>query len=261
MGAKKKPQDDAVGRRRRWRSRRRDDGDRARAAARARRGAQDRGRRQRRRADRRVPRGEEARLMAGTLVFLEHHDGAIQKGALGVLAKAVQLDGAVTGVLIGSGVRDIADSAGAFGAATVFVADDERLSAPLPQPRVDVLAKLVRDEGFDTDPVRAVGARRRRRRRACRASRRRAELGPRRPDRGQRRQAAGACRLGRRRRRLVERREARDLPLRHVRCERDRRHGRGARRRRSSSRTSRRRPRCSSRRTRSSRGRRSRRPT
>ena len=30
------------------------------------------------------------------------------------------------------------------------VADDERLAAPLPQPRVDVLAKLVRDEGFDT---------------------------------------------------------------------------------------------------------------
>ena len=88
--------------------------------------------------------------MAGTLVFLEHHEGAIQKGSLGVLAKAAQLGSSVTGVLIGSGVRAIADSAGAFGAATVFVADDERLSAPLPQPRVDVLAKLVRDEGFDT---------------------------------------------------------------------------------------------------------------
>jgi electron transfer flavoprotein alpha subunit len=87
--------------------------------------------------------------MAGTLVFLEHHDGAIQKGALGVLAKAAQLDGAVAGVLIGSGVRGIAESAGPFGAATVFVADDERLSAPLPQARVDVLARLVRDEGFD----------------------------------------------------------------------------------------------------------------
>ena len=33
---------------------------------------------------------------------------------------------------------------------TVFVADDPRLAAPLPQPRVDVLAGLVRDEGFDT---------------------------------------------------------------------------------------------------------------
>jgi electron transfer flavoprotein alpha subunit len=88
--------------------------------------------------------------MAGTLVFLEHHEGAIQKGSLGVLAKAAQLGAPVTGVLIGSGVRVIADSAGTFGAATVFVADDERLSSPMPQPRVDVLAKLVRDEGFET---------------------------------------------------------------------------------------------------------------
>ena len=53
-------------------------------------------------------------------------------------------------MLIGSGVRGLAESAGRFGAATVFVADDERLAAPLPQTRVDVLAKLVRDEGFDT---------------------------------------------------------------------------------------------------------------
>ena len=88
--------------------------------------------------------------MAGTLVFLEHHEDAIQKGSLGVLSKAAQLGGDVTGVLIGSGVRGIAESAGAFGATTVFVADDERLAAPLPQTRVDVLAKLVRDEGFDT---------------------------------------------------------------------------------------------------------------
>jgi electron transfer flavoprotein alpha subunit len=66
-----------------------------------------------------------------------------------VLAKAAQLDGAVAGVLIGFGVRGIAESAGPFGATKVFVADDERLSAPLPQARVDVLARLVRDEGFD----------------------------------------------------------------------------------------------------------------
>ncbi len=88
--------------------------------------------------------------MAKTLVFLEHHENAIQKGSLGVLAKATQLGGEVAGVVIGSGVRELAADAGAFGAATVFVADDAALSAPLPQPRVDVLAKLVRDEGYDT---------------------------------------------------------------------------------------------------------------
>jgi electron transfer flavoprotein alpha subunit len=84
--------------------------------------------------------------MAKTLVFLEHHDGAIQKGSLGVLAKAASLGGELAGAIVGSGVRSIADGVGG----TVWVADDERLDAPLPQPRVDVLAKLVRDEGYDT---------------------------------------------------------------------------------------------------------------
>jgi len=80
--------------------------------------------------------------MAKTLVFLEHHEGAVQKGSLGVLAK---VDGA-HGVVIGSGVRSIADGLGTL----VWSADDERLEAPLPQPRVDVIAKLVADEGYDT---------------------------------------------------------------------------------------------------------------
>ncbi len=84
-----------------------------------------------------------------TLVFLEHHEGAFTRGALGVLSKAVQLGGEVAGVVAGSGVRELAAGAGAFGATTVWAADDERLAAPLPQPRVDVLAKLVRDNGFD----------------------------------------------------------------------------------------------------------------
>jgi electron transfer flavoprotein alpha subunit len=85
-----------------------------------------------------------------TLVFLEHHAGAITKPSLGVLAKATALGGETAAVLCGSGVSAFAAGAGGFGAGTVFVADDERLAAPLPQPRVDVLAGLVRDEGFDT---------------------------------------------------------------------------------------------------------------
>jgi electron transfer flavoprotein alpha subunit len=52
----------------------------------ARRHAQDRGRRQRRRADRRLPRREEADL--SILVFLEHHGGELQKGSPRVLSKA-----------------------------------------------------------------------------------------------------------------------------------------------------------------------------
>jgi electron transfer flavoprotein alpha subunit len=86
-----------------------------------------------------------------TLVFLEHHGGELQKGALGVLAKAAALgDSEVAGVIAGSGVGAIASEAGKFGAAKVWVADDPALEAPLPQPRVDVLAKIVRDGGYDT---------------------------------------------------------------------------------------------------------------
>jgi len=88
--------------------------------------------------------------MAKTLVFLEHHEGSIAKGSLGVLAKAAQIGGDVAAVLIGADVRGLAERAGAFGARTVWVADDASLAAPLPQPRVDVLAKLVADAGFDT---------------------------------------------------------------------------------------------------------------
>jgi electron transfer flavoprotein alpha subunit len=85
-----------------------------------------------------------------TLVFLEHHDGELQKGSLGVLTKAGSLGGEVAGVVLGSGVGEVAPQAGKYGAAKVYVCDDPKLEAPLPQPRVDALAKLVRDEGFDT---------------------------------------------------------------------------------------------------------------
>jgi electron transfer flavoprotein alpha subunit len=85
-----------------------------------------------------------------TLVFLEHHGDAIQRDALGVLGKAAGLgDGDVAGVLVGSGVDTAAAEAGRHGAARVFVADDESLAAPLPQPRVDALAALVREHGFE----------------------------------------------------------------------------------------------------------------
>jgi electron transfer flavoprotein alpha subunit len=75
------------------------------------------------------------------LVFLEHHGDEIQKGSLGVLAKAASL-GDADGVLVGEGVRGLAADAGRYGAKTVHVADDASLAAPLSQPRVDVLAKL-----------------------------------------------------------------------------------------------------------------------
>jgi electron transfer flavoprotein alpha subunit len=83
------------------------------------------------------------------LVFLEHHEGALQKDSLGVLAKAVSLGGEVEAVLLGVGVEGLAADAGRFGASRVHVMDDALLSAPLPQPRVDALETLVREKGFD----------------------------------------------------------------------------------------------------------------
>jgi electron transfer flavoprotein alpha subunit len=86
-----------------------------------------------------------------TLVFLEHHGDELLKGSLGVLSKAASLDDEdVAGVVIGSGVRGLAEEAGKFGAGKVYVAEDPQLEAPLPQPRVDVLAQLVRAHEIDT---------------------------------------------------------------------------------------------------------------
>jgi electron transfer flavoprotein alpha subunit len=84
------------------------------------------------------------------LVFLEHHGDALQKDSLGVLGKAAQLGGDVAAVVAGSGVGAAASNAGRFGAQTVYVADDPALEAPLPQPRVDVLARLIEERAFDT---------------------------------------------------------------------------------------------------------------
>jgi electron transfer flavoprotein alpha subunit len=89
--------------------------------------------------------------MPGILVFLEHHGNELQKGSLGVLAKAAQLGGGdVAVVLVGADVKTLAAEAGTYGATTVHVAEDASLEPPLPQARVDVLAKVVQDGGYDT---------------------------------------------------------------------------------------------------------------
>jgi electron transfer flavoprotein alpha subunit len=85
-----------------------------------------------------------------TLVFLEHHGDELQKGSLGVLTKAASLGDDVAVVLVGGGVRALAAEAGRHGASKAYVTEDASLEPPLPQPRVDVLAQVVRDGGFDT---------------------------------------------------------------------------------------------------------------
>ena len=80
------------------------------------------------------------------LVFLEHHEGELEKGGLGVLAtaRAIGLDAA--GVVLGSDVGEVAASVGG----TVYACDDPALASPLPQPRVDALAGLVAKTGAET---------------------------------------------------------------------------------------------------------------
>jgi electron transfer flavoprotein alpha subunit len=89
--------------------------------------------------------------MSTTLVFLEQHEGELQKGALGVLAKAASIgDGEVAAAILGAGASALVAEAGRHGAAKVWVGEDPALDAPLPQPRVDVLAKVVAAGGYDT---------------------------------------------------------------------------------------------------------------
>jgi electron transfer flavoprotein alpha subunit len=83
------------------------------------------------------------------LVFLEHAGSEIQKNNLGVLTKAASLGVDVAGVVIGNDVSGLVDQAGRYGASTVYVADDAALAAPLPQPRVDVIAQLAGEHSFD----------------------------------------------------------------------------------------------------------------
>ena len=83
-------------------------------------------------------------------VFVEHHEGQLQRGSLGVLSKAVTLGEEVAAVLLGPGTKELAREAGRFGAQKVFVAEAPELEAPLPQPRVDALAQLVGEQDIDT---------------------------------------------------------------------------------------------------------------
>ena len=83
-----------------------------------------------------------------SLVFLEHHGGELEKGGLGVLAKAATL-GEAAGVVLGEGAAGLAAGAGAYGAANAYACEAAELAAPLPQPRVDALATLVEKTGAD----------------------------------------------------------------------------------------------------------------
>ena len=80
-----------------------------------------------------------------TLVFLEHHDGELQKGALGVLAQGRRRSAATSPAsCVGTGVarrRRVGGRATAPRRSTSSTTP--ALAAPLPQPRVDALEAVV----------------------------------------------------------------------------------------------------------------------
>ncbi len=90
--------------------------------------------------------------MAGILVYALHDDeGNFNKNSLGALSEASKLAGelgtAAAAVVVGDVADDAAQSLGAYGVSKVFRAKD----APegLAQPVVDVMAKVISDEGYD----------------------------------------------------------------------------------------------------------------
>ena len=125
-----------------------------------------------------------------TLVFLEHHDGEHPEG---LARRAVQ--GGVPRRGVGHPRRPgrPGRSGGGRRARRGDGARRRRAGArgAAAQPRVDVLAKVARDEGYDAVLPRPVGARRRYRRGAGRQARRGPELGSRR--RARRRAAASSA--------------------------------------------------------------------
>jgi electron transfer flavoprotein alpha subunit len=83
------------------------------------------------------------------LVYVEDRDDTALEDSLAVLSHVAALAGEAAAVLCGDGVTGLAADLGAFGAGRVFVADDPALAAPLPQPRVDVLARILGEEESD----------------------------------------------------------------------------------------------------------------
>jgi electron transfer flavoprotein alpha subunit len=89
--------------------------------------------------------------MSGILTYVLHYEGEFNKNSLGAVSEAAKLAGQIGGeahaVVVGEGVSDeLAKSLGKYGATKVWRANaPEGLGAPV----VDVMAKLVQDNGYD----------------------------------------------------------------------------------------------------------------
>ena len=95
-------------------------------------------------------------MAKGILIFIEHHDGAIRKVSLELLAQA-RILGETSGdpvlaAVLGKNAADIANLAGQYGADKVFLAEDDKLADYTTGAYTSVLAALVRKEVTNTPP-------------------------------------------------------------------------------------------------------------
>ena len=86
----------------------------------------------------------------GVLVFVEQRDCHIQNVSLELIGKgkelADKLDAKVTAVVIGKGVKVLADTLAHYGADKVVVVEDDRLSRYMTEPYTKALYEVVEDE-------------------------------------------------------------------------------------------------------------------
>jgi electron transfer flavoprotein alpha subunit len=89
--------------------------------------------------------------MSGILVFALHYEGAYNKNSLGGVSEAARLASELGteahAVVVGDVSDELAASLGSYGATKVFRAKD--VPEGLAQPVVDVMAKVMDDEGHD----------------------------------------------------------------------------------------------------------------
>jgi electron transfer flavoprotein alpha subunit len=80
-------------------------------------------------------------MMAGILVFVEQRGGEVRKASYQALSEAKRQGGPVSTVLPGSGIADAAAGLGAWGADTIYVADDANLDLYSAEGYADVVVK------------------------------------------------------------------------------------------------------------------------
>ena len=91
--------------------------------------------------------------MAGILVYALHDDeGNFNKNSLGAVSEAAKLAGELgteaSAIVVGDVADDAAASLGKYGAKKVYRAKD--VPEGLAQPIVDVMAKVIGDNGIDS---------------------------------------------------------------------------------------------------------------